>query len=135
MPSGQFTEESFAASSSPTLQERQHMRDQERRLRSEADFTSKVCQTRVSASIHWPSFETRGTGRRVASYCDVALSAIERLCREDVEKAKGLVRNLKCGAGKKRAVSLSGSTLNYAVGPSPSRADHDFVYKYLKKKL
>lgn len=111
------------------------MRDQERRLRNEAEFTSNVCQTRVSASIHWESFGTRGLGRPVSSYCDVALSAIERLCREDLEKARGLVRSLRCGAGKKRAVSLSGSSLNYAVGPSPSRADHDFVYKYLKKKL
>ena len=111
------------------------MRDQDRRLRNEAEFTSRVCQTGVSASIDWNSFGTRGIGKRVSSYCDVALSAIERLCREDLEKAKGLVRSLRCGAGKKRAVSLSGSTLKYAVGPSPSRADHDYIYKYLKKKL
>lgn len=133
-PTPRYTQTSYA-DDAPSLRERQAMRDQERRLNSEAEFTSKICDTQISASIHWSSFNTRGSGLSVVGYCDVALSAIERICREDKSKVKGRLRSLQCGAGEKRAVELTGATLRYAVGPRPGGDDHEFVYRYLKKKL
>jgi hypothetical protein len=111
------------------------MRDQERRLAHEADFTSKMCETNITTSIHWPSFNTRGTGQYVVGRCDVALSAIERICRDNKAKVKGRIRHFECGAGDKRAIDLNGSSVRYAVGPRPKRDDHDFVYKFLNRKL
>lgn len=124
-----------AQAAGPSLHERRHQRDQDKRLADEAEFTSKICESRITASIHWPSFQTRGSGASVVGRCDVALSALERLCRENKSKVQESVRHVQCGAGDKRAVVLSGSTVRYAVSPRPSRDDHDFVYKILKRKL
>lgn len=124
-----------AEAAGPSLQERRHQRDQDKRLSNEAEFTSKICETGISASIHWPSFETRGRNMNVVGRCDVALSALERLCRENKSKVQSSVRHVQCGAGDKRAVVISGSTIRYAVGPRAARDDHDFVYKILKRKL
>lgn len=124
-----------AEAAGPSLQERRHQRDQEKRLNDEAEFTSKICETRISASIHWQSFSTRGGSQNVVGYCDVALSALERICRENKSKVQGRISHVQCGAGEKRRVVVSGSTVRYAVGPRPSRDDHDYVYKTLKRQL
>ncbi len=124
-----------AEAAGPSLQERRHQRDQEKRFSDEAEFTSKICGTRISASIHWPSFSTRGSAMNVVGYCDVALSALERICREDKSKVQSRISHVQCGAGAKRRVVVSGSTVRYAVGPRPSRDDHDYVYKTLKRQL
>lgn len=124
-----------AEAAGPSLQERRHQRDQEKRFSDEAEFTSKICETKISASIHWQSFRTRGSTRNVVGYCDVALSALERICRENKSKVQGRVRHVQCGAGEKRRVVVSGSTVRYAVGPRPSRDDHNYVYKTLKRQL
>lgn len=124
-----------AEAAGPSLQERRHQRDQDKRFANEAEFTSEKCETKITASIHWPSFQTRRRGMNVVGRCDVALSALERLCRENKSKVQGRVHHVQCGAGDKRAVVMSGSTIRYAVSPRPSRDDHDFVYKFLKRKL
>lgn len=118
-----------------SLQERRHQRDQEERLADEAAFTSKVCSTRISASIHWPSFATRGKNLNVVGYCDVALSALERICRESKQKVQGRISHLECGAGNRRRVVINGSTIQYAVSARPARDDVDFVYDRLKRGL
>ena len=124
-----------AEAAGTSLQERRHQREQQRRLDDEAAFTSNVCNTRISASIHWDSFNSRGGTLNVVGFCDVALSAIERICRETPGKVQSRIRHLECGAGERRAVQLNGGTVKYAVGPRPSREDFDYVYKTLKRKL
>ena len=124
-----------AEAEKPSLQERRHQRDQEERLADEASFTSKVCKTRISTSIRWDSFAVLGRAPDAVGYCDVALSALERICRESLGKVQGRVRHLECGVGRKRTVVISGSTIRYAVSPRRSRDDVDFVYKQLKRGL
>lgn len=124
-----------AEAAKPSLQERRHQRDQEERLADEAAFTSKVCKTRISTSIRWDSFAVLGRTPDAVGYCDVALSALERICRESLSKVQGRIRHLECGVGRKRTVVISGSTIRYAVSPRRSRDDVDFVYKQLKRGL
>lgn len=124
-----------AEAEKPSLQERRHQRDQEERLADEAAFTSKICNTRISTSIRWDSFAVLGRYPDAVGYCDVALSALERICRESRAKVQGRIRHLECGVGKKRTVIVSGSTIRYAVSARRSRDDVDFVYKQLKRNL
>lgn len=119
----------------PSLRDIRHQRDQDRRFNNEVEFTNQICGTNISASIRWDSFNSRGTGAYVVGSCDVALSAIESICRENPARVRGKIAHVECGTAKKRNALLQNGTLQYAVGYDTKRDDYDFVLKYLKKKL
>jgi hypothetical protein len=73
-----------------------------------------------------------------ASYCDSALSAIARLCKDDASKAelKQKVKKLNCklGKGKEAKLALSGGTLDFTVGLDAANLD-DVVKDWLENHL
>jgi len=128
----------LSPASAQTLREKRLQQEQDAALDEEAKFTSDICKTRISASIDWASFKARD-GRLRGAYardCDKALSAIERICREDGgrRKVKRGISRVKCGAGNRRRVVLEDGKLLYAIDGRGGN-DHEYIYKYLKKKL
>ncbi|TNE36040.1 MAG: hypothetical protein EP347_11955 [Alphaproteobacteria bacterium] len=125
------------AEPSGTLLDERVKRDQSRSFSNEARYTSEVCDTTITASIHWESFEARD-GNLTRSYdrdCDNALSAIERICREGKwEEVAANIKRVRCGAGKENRAVLENGTLLFAVSRNPNEA-HQKVYDYLNKKL
>ena len=129
---------SYSPASAETLREKRLMQEQNAALAEEAKFTSEICNTRITASIDWASFHARD-GRLRGSYardCDKALSAIERICREDGgrRKVKRGISRVKCGGGNRRRAVLDDGRLLYAIDDKGGN-DHEYIYKYLKKKL
>lgn len=128
---------SVLAEPSGSLLDERVKRDQSRSFSDEARYTSEVCDTNISASIHWESFEARD-GSLTRSYdkdCDNALSAIERICREGKwEEVAANIKRVRCGAGTKTRAVLENGTLLFAVTNRPS-GSHEDVYRYLNSKL
>ncbi|TNE57205.1 MAG: hypothetical protein EP340_09420 [Alphaproteobacteria bacterium] len=125
------------AEPSGSLLDERVKRDQSRAFSDEARYTSEVCDTTITASIHWESFEKRD-GNLTRSYdkdCDNALSAIERICREGKwEEVAANIKRVRCGAGNEIRAVLDNGTLLFAVTKRPS-GSHEEVYRYLNKRL
>lgn len=120
-----------------TYRERMMMQEQSRKLSEEAEFTSETCGTRIRASLHWDSFLARDgrVSTNVYRECDGALSAIERICRDEskVEALREKLQRVECGGGKKTRVRLEDGSLRYAI----SRGDggHQAVFEYLNGRF
>jgi hypothetical protein len=126
-----------AVAESGSLRDERTKREQDKAFAEEAKYTSEVCGSRITASIHWQSFENRDVALDHSYYrdCDVALAAIERMCREgQMARVTTQIKSVQCGAGTKRRVVLSNGTLLYAIPVRPKN-DHKFIYDYLNKKL
>ncbi len=120
-----------------TYREEKMMEDQNRKLSEEAEFTSEICGTRISVKLRWDSFLARDgrVSSGVYRECDRALSAIERICRDEskVEALREKLQRVECGGGKKTRVRLEDGSLRYAI----SRGDggHQDVFEYLNSRL
>jgi hypothetical protein len=121
-----------------SLREKRLQQGENEALADEARFTSEVCGTRISASIDWDSYTLRD-GRlsgRYARDCDRALSAIERICRQEggKRKVRRQIKSVRCGAGDRRRIVLKEGRLLYAISDRRG-ADYEYIYDYLSKNL
>lgn len=132
-----FLSSAPALAAESTYRERMMMQDQSRKLSEEAEFTSEICGTRISASLRWDSFLARDgrVSTNVYRECDGALSAIERICRDEskVEALRKQLQRVECGGGRKTRVRLEDGSLRYAI----SRGDggHQDVFEYLNSRF
>jgi len=106
---------------------------EERRLSDEVAFTNRTCGTSIRGRIDWGRAGDWPSNRSLAQACDVALGALEAVCREPggAEAAKSGVSSFTC-AGDGSGVSLSGGRLRYGAG---GRDGFGRVRAYLRDRL
>ncbi len=97
------------------LKELRAREQEEKKLASEASFTSKTCGTAINASIDWSTAEDWPANVSIAKVCDGALAGLETVCRNDRSKG-GQVKNFVC-MGDGSGPDFSGNTLSYGASP------------------
>jgi len=120
-----------------SLKDRKAQVGAEQALESEVAYTNQVCNSTISASVDWSSFDDAAeSGSDPSARCDVALSAIENLCAD--EKAQAAVRErvqqVVCSKGEARDVNLTQGTLWVRMN-GPSGDDFEFVRTYLEDTI
>lgn len=129
----------IAAAAVPTLglaqsplSELRAQQEEERKLASEAAYTSNVCETRISSRIDWNRTRDWPDNRSVAEACDGALGAVEALCRSGKDRVAGKISAFTC-TGDGSGPSLSGTTLTF--GATPGGNGFNATRSYLESAL
>lgn len=105
-----------AAGDEPTLREIRARQAEERKLANEVAYTNRVCSTSISASIDWARASRWPAGKSLTGACDVALSALEAVCRTDNGRTRAAkVTSFTCSADGS-GPALSGGRLRYGAG-------------------
>ncbi len=120
------------------LLEKRNRAAQDQSLKEEAAFTNSVCDSRIRARIDWDTFPANAATRHKRLYrqCDVALGAIERICRTTSlkETVANRIRIVECKGNVRMRIRLTGSTLHYEFAKN-SQGDAAEIVSYLKDRL
>jgi hypothetical protein len=120
-----------------SLKQRQIQARQETELAKHVDYTNKTCGSELSVRFDWSAVPAGALEKFSAEgYCDAALAGIRRVCTDAPGKdaVKQRIKNMTCGFGRERAISLKEGSLNYTIN-FDSVNDADFVYAYLLNNL
>jgi hypothetical protein len=120
-----------------SLKVRQRMLDQEKELLHDARSTNKECDANFDIKFDWAGApEDKISEFSEEAYCDAALTAIRRICGDDLGKkaVKEKVKTVTCGFGSARTIGLKDGALDYKMS-YPSTNDSDYVYAFLQNNL
>ncbi len=126
-----------AQAQSPSPKMQQLMASEAAKLAQDAENTSKECGTPIAAAFDWSGFQEDALGNQSAHmWCDSALEAIRRVCRDapGKEAVKQKIKSVTCGFGPDRAISLKDGTVGYKISFKPAN-DTDFVFESLENAL
>jgi hypothetical protein len=120
-----------------SLKERQIQARQEAGLAKDVEYTNKTCGSEFAVRFDWSAVPAGALDKFSAEgYCDAALEGIRRVCTDAPGKdaVKQRIKNMTCGFGRERAISLKDGSLDYIIN-FDSVNDADFVYAYLTNNL
>jgi len=120
-----------------SLKEKQIQARQEAELAKDVEYTNKTCGSEITVRFDWSAVPPGALDKFSAEgYCDAALEGIRRVCTDAPGKdaVKQRLKNITCGFGHERAISLKEGLLAYTIN-FDSVNDADFVYAYLTNNL
>jgi hypothetical protein len=120
-----------------SLKQRQIQARQEAELAKDVQHTNKTCDSGFTVRFDWSAVPAGALEKFSAEgYCDAALEGIRRVCTDGLGKdaVKQRIKNMTCGFGSERAISLKEGSLDYTIN-FESVNDADFVYAYLLNNL
>ena len=120
-----------------SLKEKQIQARQEAELAKDVEYTNKTCGSELAVRFDWSAVPAGALEKFSAEgYCDAALEGIRRVCTDALGKTavKQRIKNMTCGFGRERAISLKDGSLDYIIN-FDSVNDADFVYAYLTSNL
>jgi hypothetical protein len=120
-----------------SLKAKQIQARQEAELAKDVEHTNKTCGSGFPVKFDWTALPAGALEKFSAEgYCDAALEAVRRICADAPGKdaVKQSIRNMTCGFGRERTISLKDGSLHYTIN-FDSVNDADFVYAYLLNNL
>ncbi len=126
-----------AQAQSPSPKMQQLMASEAAKLAKDAENTSQECGSPITATFDWNGLQEDALGNQSAHiWCDSALEAIRRVCRDapGKEAVRQRIKSVTCGFGPDRAISLKDGTVGYKIS-FKSAHDTDFVFETLENAL
>ena len=120
-----------------SLETRKMRAEQEAALEAQVALTNKKCGTSITARIDWTTFdEAEVLTKRVTSWCQAALDAIEDICGDALgkEALTTKVKSITCAGAATPAAALKDGDLTFAFSLTPNQ-NKLLVRTYLEKNL
>ena len=119
-----------------SLETRKMRAEQEAALGAQVALTNKKCGTNITARIDWTTFdEAEVLTKRVTSWCQAALDAVEDLCGDALGKeALTKVKSITCAGAATPAAALKDGELTFSFSLTPNQ-NKLLVRTYLEKNL
>ena len=120
-----------------SLETRKMRAEQEAALGEQVALTNKKCGTNLTARIDWNTFdEAEVLTKRVTSWCQAALDAVEDICGEALgrEAIMTKVKSITCAGAATPAAALKDGELTFAFSLTPNQ-NKLLVRTYLEKNL
>jgi hypothetical protein len=117
----------------------QQFKEREHRYLNEiyAKSPREYCHASFVAKFDWAGAQEADLKKyNVSAYCDSALSALNRVCLDQIGKGavQKQIKTIVCSFGPERSVSLENGILNYHINFQSPR-DSEFVSDYLVNHL
>jgi hypothetical protein len=125
------------STSAQSLETRKMRAEQEAALGGQVALTNKKCGTSLTARIDWNTFdEAEVLTKRVMSWCQAALDAVEDICGDALGKEALMtkVKSITCAGAATPAATLKDGDLTFAFSLTPNQ-NKLLVRTYLEKNL
>ena len=120
-----------------SLETRKMRAEQEAALGGQVALTNKKCGTNLTARIDWNTFdEAEVLTKRVTSWCQAALDAVEDICGDALgkEALTTKVKSITCAGSATPAAALKDGDLTFSFSLTPNQ-NKLLVRTYLEKNL